>query len=244
MKLVIVNEVLGDKDFQSIMRAVNYWVPQCQKSQTGWGTLFDSVEGITDFNKTYVEKSGESPFYLTERHSIRGDAGFHDWNDALKISYAYISLKYSRFVYGKFHYPTVMKAHKIGPLTFPQRIFGKFRIESQGLVTALLHEIFETIGDPQLANISGKMAGTTLDSKGRAIFIENCDPVARELIRWIDPLTKQDMAIPNFVYKSWFNLKAKNVQLDEMHLCHTPFEGALGGYYFQVLPDGRKVRVF
>ena len=243
MKLVIINEVLPVKDAEVFLRLAQYWLPIIQNCKTGWNTVFDSVELVNDLGatKTYVEKSGEAPFYLTERKAIRGDAGYHDWNPTLQIPYAYCSLKNSRFVFGKFHYPLKVLAHKVGTLFIPTRYFGKFSILSQGLATSFIHEVFEAIGNPQLKNISGSVAGTTLDSKGRAIFMENADPVARTLFRWTDPVTKQDVAVTNFVYKSWYDKNATG-QLDEAHACHAPFEVLRGGYLFAVV-NGRYVKV-
>lgn len=236
MKLIIVNEVLPPKDPEVFLRLAQEWVPKCQSKEAGWDVLYDDYQLVQDLGatKTYVEKSGEAPFYLTERNAIKGDAGYHNWNDTLRIPYAYCSLKNSRFTWGKFHYPLVVLAHKVGTLLFPTRSFGKFSILSQGLATAFIHEVFETISNPQLKNASGTLAGTTLDSKGEAIFVENADPVARNLIDWKDPVTGQDIAVTNFVFRNWYNLKATG-QVDYANLCKSPFDVTRGGYLFQVL---------
>lgn len=243
MKLVIVNELLDLKDAAIFKRLAEYWVPICQGKDTGWDTVFDSIElcHALDPKYPYVEKSGEAPIYLSERNSIKGDAGYHQWNDALKIPYAYCSLANSRFMFGKFHYPLKVLAHKVGTLLVPTRFFGKFSILSQGLGTSFIHEIFEMIGNSALKNVSGAVAGTTLDTKGNAVFMENADPVARTLIDWTDPVTKQDVAVTNFVFKKWYDKNATG-QLDEAHACHTPFEVARGGYLFAV-KNGRYIKI-
>ncbi len=244
MKLIIVNEVLPPKDAEVFLRLAQEWVPKCQAPITGWDNYFTDISLVNDLGavKTYVEKSGESPFYLTERKAIKGDAGYHDWNANLQIPYAYCSLANSRFMFGKFHYPLITLAHKVGTLFFPTRTAGKFSILSQGLATAFIHEVFETIGNSQLKNISGQVAGTTLDAKGNALFMENADAVARTLIRWTDPVTKQDVAVTDFLYKAWFDKDATGKQLDYANVCKVPGQVARGGYLFAV-KGGKYVKV-
>lgn len=244
MRLVIINEVLPPKDADIFFRLAVDQIALCQAPQTGWDTVFDSVQVVNDLGvvKTYKEKSGEAPAYLTERKSIAGDAGYHNWNDALKIPYAYCSLKNSRYTWGFFHYPLVVLAHKIGTLLFPTRTFGKFTILSQGLATAFIHEVFEMIGNKDLKAVSGQVAGTTLDLKDEAIFMENADPVARNLIDWIDPITKQNVAVTNFVWKKWYNRLSLG-QVDQGKFCKGPFDVPKGGYLYQVLAGWKFRRV-
>lgn len=236
LTLVIVNEVLAPKDAEVFLRLAQEWVPKCQASEAGWDPLYGDYRLVNDTGLTrdYVEKAGEAPFYLTERKAKAGDAGYHDWNDALKIPYAYCSLKNSRFTWGKFHYPLVVLAHKLGTILIPTRSFGKFSILGQGLATSFIHEAFETVGNPQLKNVSGTMVGTTLDLKGEAIFVENADPVARNLIDWKDPVTGQDIAVTNFVFRKWFNKLALG-RVDFAGVCKGPFDIRIGGYLYQVL---------
>ena len=173
MKLVLVNEVLPDHDAQIILRAAQEHVPKCEAQ---WDQMFASIElqNWLDPKVPYIQKPDETPIYLTERKAIRGDAGYHDWDSVNKVPFAYVSLKNSHYTFGKFHYPLVVKAHRVGLLFIKQRIFGKFAIQSQGLITAALHEIFELIGDPELNRGSGDYKNTTKDSKGRSWMIENC----------------------------------------------------------------------
>ena len=241
--LVIVNEVLAPKDAEVFLRLAQEWVPKCQSPEAGWDTLFNNITLINDLGavKTYVEKAGEAPVYLTERKAIKGDAGYHDWNATLQIPYAYCSLQNSRYMFGKFHYPLIVLAHKVGSLFFPKRTFGKFSILSQGLSTSFIHEVFEAIGNPQLKNISGSVPGTTLDSKGRALFMENADAVARTLIDWVDPVTQQNVAVTNFLFKKWFDKNATG-KLDYAGVCTAPGQVARGGYLFAVV-GGKYVKV-
>lgn len=110
MKLIIVNELLPDRDAQTFLRLAQANVPKCEAA---WGKMFDSYEVQTflDPAKPYILKVGETPIFLTERKVYKGAAGHHDVErlaDGTKIPTAYISLKESRSIYGKFHYPTVV----------------------------------------------------------------------------------------------------------------------------------------
>lgn len=245
MKLVVVNEILPDKDAQVFLRLAQANVPTCEKA---WGKMFDSYELQTflDPAKPYVLKADETPIFLTERKSVRGVAGHHDVEvlpDGTKIPTAYISLTNSRSVYGKFHYPTVVAAHKVGTLLIPQRTFGKFAIWAQGMTSAFLHEIYEIVGNPLLLNSSGKppYPNTTLDSKGRSWFIENADH-ERTQHSVKDPVTAQDCTIPNFVHPNFYKLGA-TTDLDEFGVVSRPFMLGKNGYAWQVKPDGTMAKI-
>ena len=243
MKLVIVNEILPDKDAQTFLRLAKLKVPDCELQ---WGKMFDSYEVFSDLGvvKTYVLKADETPIFLTERKAIRGVAGHHDIEhlaDGTKIPSAYISLKESRSIYGKFHYPTVRLAHKVGSLLIPTRSFGFFRIWAQGMSAAFLHEIYEIIGNPMLDKGSGHVPGTTRDAKGRSWFMEIADH-DRTLQAIKDPITGQDITVPNFVWKNFYVL-GFNGQRDQFNAVKTSLILGKDGYANELKDNGTTVPI-
>ena len=231
MKLLLLNEVLPDRDAQIILRAAREHVPKCEAQ---WDSMFESIElqNWLDPKVAYVQKGDEVPIYITERNAIAGDAGYHDWDSINKVPYAYVSPKNSHFTFGKIHYPIIVKAHMVGLLFIKQRIFGKLAIQSQGLITAALHEIFELIADPELNRGSGNYKNTTKDSKGRSWMIENCDPIARNFTRWTDPVTLIDCVIPDFLGPDFYTLGKPGA-----------FTMGRGGYAWEVKQNGTKSKI-
>lgn len=243
MKLVVVNEILPDKDAQSFLRLAKLKVPDCELQ---WGKMFDSYEVQTflDPKVPYVLKAGETPIFLTERKSIRGVAGHHDVEklaDGTKIPTAYISLKESRSIYGKFHYPTVVAAHKLGSILIPQRIFGKFAIWAQGMSAAFLHEIYEIVANPMLDKGSGHVEGTTLDAKGRSWFMEIADH-DRTLQVWKDPVTGQDVTFGNFVWKGFYQFGYSG-RRDQFNVLASSFMLGKDGYANELKPNGTTAKI-
>lgn len=224
MKLIIVNEILDDSSAGVALRAVQYLVPLAQLE---WGNTFEGffLETHRDVSKPYVPTGKDSIFYITERKVHPHAAGYHLVNPISKLPEGYISLRNSGSTFGKFHYPIVELAHKIGTLLFPTRTFGKFSILSQGMITALVHEILEAVADPNINMLSEPSPA------GQQWLEEICDPVARNYFKWTDPVTKQDCALPDFVYKAFYS-KTATGQMSFLHSISTPFTKAKGGYAY------------
>ena len=234
MKLIVINELLDDTAAGVALRAVQYFAPMAQKE---WGETFEGffLESHRDPANPYVPTGKDSIFYLTERNVHPKAAGYHMVNPISKLPEGYISLQNSRSIYGKFHYPIVELAHKIGKLFFPSRTFGKFMILGQGLVTALVHEVLEAIGDPYINALSEPSPA------GQRWLMEICDPVDRNLFRWTDPVTKQDCALPDFVFKGFYT-KTGTGQMSFLHSISAPFIKAKGGYAYYPDPQSKQYK--
>lgn len=231
MKLIVVNEVLKESDFQVVLRSQNFILPAYQKE---WGPYFDSIEGVTclDPSKPYVPNGKDVPAYLTERkvNPNKDVKGYHTIENGLPA--IYVSLARSRSVFGKVRLPLVTLAHKIGTLFFPSRTIGSFAFREMGLAGVLAHEIAETAADPFI-----KTASLNQDSKGRRWLVEVADPVAKNFIRYTDPQTKIDVVLPDIVTKSFYDLKG-TAPFSLAHSISAPFTLAVGGYAFEVRPSG------
>ena len=230
MKLVLVNEVLSSQDAGVILRAIESSLSDAQKE---YGVVFDTFahEDWLDPKKPYIPTGKDFCVYITERNIHNGAAGYHEWDSIHSVPRAYISPAQSRSVFGKFHYPIDAPAHTVGTLHIPERVYGKFMILAQGAVTAAVHEVLEVLVDPKVQSLSGVVAGTTKDAQGRAWIMEVCDPVDRNLYRWTDSITKQDCALPDFVFKSFYNTNSKG-QVTRGNSVSHPFTLATGGYAY------------
>lgn len=235
-KLIVVNEVLKDSDFQVLLRANNFIVPQYQNE---WGKYFDSIESVTclDPSKPYIPNGVDVPAYLTERklNPNRDVKGYHTVENGLPAIYC--SLARSRSIFGKVRLPLVTAAHKIGPITFPSRTIGTFAFREMGLAGVLAHEIAETAADPFI-----KTASLNQDSKGRRWLVEVADPVAKNFIRYTDPTTKIDVVLPDIVTKNFYKLDGV-APFSLAHSVSAPFTCALGGYAYEVKPNGATVPI-
>lgn len=246
MKLVLVNELLADKDFQKIIRAVKAKLPEAIARFPELNITSITGETWLDPKNLYKPTGKDFVVYLSERHSVTGDAGFHDFitnADGTRYPVAWCSLKNSGSIFGKFHYPIITLAHKVGLLSIPTRQVGVFKIWSHGLATVAMHELIEALGNPWLDKFSGTVPGTTLDANGHAIFFEVCDPVAKNWDLWTDPVTKQDIACPSFVFADWYNLNAKpGVPVCSDGSVTKPWQVAKGGYDFWKTKLGKWLR--
>lgn len=246
MKLVVVNELLADKDFQTTLRFIYAKLPEVYAHYPELNLTQAVGETHLDPKKLYVPTGKDFVVYLTERNAKGGASGYHDFiiNDADKTRYpvAWCSLRNSHSVFGKFHYPIVRLAHKVGLLSIPTRTYGKFLIWHHGLATVAMHEIIEASANPWLDKFSGTVPGTTLNAKGEAIFFEVCDPVETTWDLWTDPITKQDIASPPFVFINWYNLNPTG-QVCSDNSVTKPFQMSKGGMSFWRNALGRFVRV-
>lgn len=246
MKLVVVNELLADKDFQQTLEFFKAKLPEAQTHYPELNIKEVIGETWLDPNNLYVPTGKDFVVYLSERN-IHTGAAYHNFvtnPDGTRYPVAWCSLRQSGgTVFGKIIHPKVVPAHKVGLLNIPERTYGKF-IVRPGLATSAMHEIIEASANPWLDKFSGTVPNTTLDAQGRAIFFEVCDPIESVWDIWTDPITKQEIASPPFVFTDWYNLNATiGTPVCSDGSVTKPFEMSTGGMSFWKNLLGKFIRV-
>lgn len=233
MRLVLVNELLNDKDLQQVIRFVQAQLPEVLTCFPELGIKEVVGETWLDPQVFYVPTGKDFVVYLTERNTHTG-AAYHDFvknPDGTRYPVAWCSLRQSGgSVFGKITHPKVVPAHKVGLLNIPTRTYGTLKVHP-GLATSVMHEIIEASANPWLDKFSGTVAGTTLDAQGRAIFFEVCDPIESIWDIWTDPQTKQEIVSPPFVFTDWYNLNAAGPVCSDGSVTK-PFQMSKGGMSF------------
>ena len=182
MKLVLINEVLADKDFQIQVRAMQDFVPKVLKA----------------WNLPAMEVSTQTPVqedwrvYITERNRHTGAAGYHTVENDSPVAYCSPRATGIR-LFGTYHAPLTSK---LGKLLFPARFLN-------GLSYTISHEIAEMIGDPLLATLAAQ------DSQGRTWLRELADPVMDSCVTFTDPITKQLVVLADVVLPSFYDVNGK-----------------------------------
>ena len=219
MKLVIANEVLTETDAQIGFRSLQYFLPLVQKE---WGTLFNDMELVSCLDKTkpYLPSGQDGVIYLTERNRKASAKGYHTVEGIVPVGYC--SLKASGSIFGRVHRPLVVRG----------KTYGKFSFLGMGLVGVVAHELAEIIADPKIQTVA-----KNLDSQMRRWLVEIADPVAKNYLLFTDPATKTDVVLPDVVTRSFYDLQGK-APYSLAHAVSAPFTLGIGGYAFEVLPDG------
>ena len=145
--LCLTNDTLSPTDFNTLVSAVNYFVPLVVKA---W-----NLEPVTI---TTTPTKGAWIVNITDKNRHSGASGYH--LDTLGIPTAWCSPKASGRLWGHYTAPLVILKKQIhGALYTP------------GLVTTVCHEIAEMLVDSAISNFSSP------DSKGRQWLTEVCDCV-------------------------------------------------------------------
>ena len=146
---LINDEGMAQKDFDTITKALQYFVPLVTKA---W-----SIKDVTLVGGG-TPVAGDWLVYATEKNRTVGAAGYHKTQAGVPV--AYCSLKASGTIFGKYSKPVF--SARLKKILFPAKYAG-------GLVTTLAHEIAEMLCDPQIATLS------PVDKLNRNWLVEVCD---------------------------------------------------------------------
>ena len=223
IEIHLVNELnIPDLDWGATVRAQAHHVPLVAAA---WNP--SQVFNVTG---SKVAVPGAWNIYATERdphnHNPR-PAGYHTVENGVPV--AYCSL---------FHSGNRVEGHDIEPLLNNKthaQIHGQ--ILTGGLAVTLAHEISEMIQDPFVKRYSDDPAvGGTRDGNGFAWLMEICDPVAKSLYAWKDPVTGIEVVLPDFVLPPFYGVKPKPgvpVKYSQLGAATSAFVKMIGGYAYR-----------
>lgn len=142
--LRLINDAsLADKDFQTLTKGVQAFVPLVTKA---WAGNANVVAGGAPV-------AGDWLIYISEKGRHVGAAGYHDVLNGFPV--AYCSPKASGRLFGNYIKPLVIKGKTIHGALF-----------TPGLITTICHEIAEMLCDPYIKTIS------STDAQGRRWLVE------------------------------------------------------------------------
>lgn len=185
------------------------------KDLAGWkfGTITCTIGNL---------QKGDVPIYITKRNRKPFASAYHTVENGKPAIYVLPRVSINRFGF----YSPAQPSRKIGIFTRPARK----EVKDAGMITSLLHEVAEVLGDPLLNTESAP------DSLGRRYHQEIADPVFG--INYVKKINGINCVFPAVVLPNWY-LLGSTAPYDTAGYCTAPFQKSPKGYAYWVKIVGK-----
>jgi len=171
-------------------------------------------------------KKGDVPIYITTRNRKPSASAFHDKNANGPYIYCLPGQAFNRDGF----FLAARKATWIGKYLSP----GHKETIAAGMLTNLLHEVGEVLGDPLLQSESAP------DALSHNYLREIADPVFG--INYVKVINKVNCVFPAVVLPNWYILGSTG-PWDTAGYCTAPFQKSPRGYAYYVGKLGKLFKV-